>query len=87
MVFFIVLRIVFYFLFNDPAAETSENEIKRAFWMGARFDLRLSILLTFPILILSMLPVINMGRSSRVRCVGKWIYGILIIGTVFFYCC
>ena len=53
-VLFIVLRIVFYLLFNDPAAETSENEIKRAFWMGARFDLRLSILLTFPILILSM---------------------------------
>ncbi len=84
-VLFILLRIVFYLLFNDPAAETSENEIKRAFWMGARFDLRLSILLTFPILILSMLPVINMGRSSRVRCVGKWIYGILIIGTVLFY--
>ena len=82
---FVLFRILFFYIFKNTAADASSADITRAFWMGVRFDLRLSILISLPLLILTMVPVINMGRSSRTRLAGKWIYGILIIGTVVFY--
>ena len=82
---FVLFRIVFFYIFKNTAADVSSADITRAFWMGVRFDLRLSILISLPLLILTMVPVINMGRSSRTRLAGKWIYGILIISTVVFY--
>ena len=83
--FFILFRIVFFYTFNDPVADVSASDLTRAFWMGVRFDLRLAILISLPLLVLTMIPVLNMGRSHRTRTVGKWIYGILIIGAVLFY--
>ncbi|HIA23666.1 MAG TPA: hypothetical protein EYN76_04595, partial [Candidatus Marinimicrobia bacterium] len=82
---FVLFRIVFFYIFKNTVADVSSADITRAFWMGVRFDLRLSILISLPLLILTMVPVINMGRSSRTRLAGKWIYGILIISTVVFY--
>jgi len=64
---FVLFRIVFFYIFKNTAADVSSADITRAFWMGVRFDLRLSILISLPLLILTMVPVINMGRSSRTR--------------------
>jgi phosphoglycerol transferase MdoB-like AlkP superfamily enzyme len=76
---------VFFYTFSNTTSDVSFTDITRAFWMGVRFDLRLSILISLPLLILSIIPIVNMGRSSRTRMAGKWIYGILIVGTVIFY--
>ena len=84
-VLFILFRVVFYYLYNEPSTNISSHDLKKAFWMGIRFDLRLSILVTLPLLTLSMIPVVNMGRSSRTRILGKWIYGVLITATIFIY--
>ncbi len=84
-ILFTLFRIVFYYTFSNTTSDVSFVDITHAFWMGVRFDLRLSILISLPLLILSILPVVNIGRSSRTRMVGKWIYGILIIGAIIFY--
>ncbi len=84
-ILFILFRVLFYCVFNEPSTDFSSHDLKRAFWMGVRFDLRLSILLTFPLLFLSMIPVVNMGRSSISRKLGKWIYGILITIIIWVY--
>ena len=82
---FILFRIIFFYSFSSTAFTDSVVDITRAFWMGVRFDLRLSILISLPLMILTMVPVINMGRSSRTRLAGKWIYGVLTVSTVVFY--
>ncbi len=81
---FVFFRIIFYFAFSSTV-DVTQSEIIRAFWMGVRFDLRLSILFSLPLLILSIVPLVNMGRSSQTRLIGKWIYGILIGGAILFY--
>jgi len=82
---FILFRIVFFFTFSNSAGDVSSSDINRAFWMGIRFDLRLSILISLPLLILAMVPIINLGRSFRTRLFGKWIYGIGIVSSIIFF--
>ena len=82
---FILFRIVFYYTFSDASFNVGSFDLARAFWVGIRFDLRLSILISLPSMALVIIPIVNMCRSNRARTVGKWVYGMLIIGLVLFY--
>ncbi len=82
---FVLFRIIFFYTFSSTTVAVNPADITRAFWMGVRFDLRLAILISLPLLVLSMVPVINMVRSSRTQFAGKWIYGVLIASHVVFY--
>jgi len=82
---FILFRIAFFFIFSNIAEHVEPIDLIRAFWMGVRFDLRLAILFSFPMLILAMIPIVNLGHSSRTRLLAEWIYGIIISSTLVFY--
>ena len=84
-ILFILFRIIFYFTFNDLDTNIVSPNLSRAFWIGIRFDLRLSIVISLPLMVLTMVPVLNVSRSKKAQSVGKWVYGILIFGSVLFY--
>ncbi|MDD4819844.1 MAG: sulfatase-like hydrolase/transferase [Flavobacteriales bacterium] len=50
-----VYKVVFYNFFYDSFASGSSTEIKHAVWISTRFDIRLSIILTLPVTLLSMI--------------------------------
>ena len=61
-ILFILFRIIFYFTFNDLDTNIVSPNLSRAFWIGIRFDLRLSIVISLPLMVLTMIPVLNVSR-------------------------
>jgi len=49
-------RLAFFLVFRDPAEALPASELARAFFVGAKFDLRLAILIAVPLLALGGLP-------------------------------
>ena len=79
---FIFLRFSFFFLFYEP---TSLVDVLKSFWIGARFDLRLSILLSLPCLIITIVPVIKFWKFSYTVFVANWSYPLALTSAFFFY--
>ena len=46
---FILFRIVFYYTFSDSVFNVGSFDLARAFWVGIRFDLRLSFIISLPL--------------------------------------
>lgn len=83
---FVFLRIAFFFYFKPPDQLILSKTILRAFYIGLKFDARLSVLIILPAFILSCIPYINFLKSKF----GKklWIlYFTISIGIItFLYC-
>jgi phosphoglycerol transferase MdoB-like AlkP superfamily enzyme len=59
LLFFALLalyRVAFWAVFRDTARRAEPSEVRRAFGIGLRFDLRLALLVALPVLALSWLP-------------------------------
>jgi len=54
IVFNFIFRILFYFFFAELEIATS-NEIQKAFWLGVRFDIKLSAIILFPLALLVLI--------------------------------
>ena len=67
MLIFTSFRFIFWALFRSTAAEAPASELVRALTLGLRFDLRLSLLIFLPVLVLSWIPFLNFTRSSAAR--------------------
>lgn len=57
-----LLRVIFYFLFFSDFQDSGLNDVFKAFGLGARFDLRLSALILYPLILLSFLPLQKLTR-------------------------
>lgn len=79
---FIILRVAFFFIFYEPA---NLLDVLKSFWIGSRFDLRLSILLSFPFLIITSIPIIKYWKFSYSVFAANWIYPLELILVVLFY--
>ena len=79
---FIILRFAFFFIFYEPA---NLLDVLKSFWIGSRFDLRLSILLSFPSLIITIIPIIKYWKFSYSVFVTNWIYPLALTFVVLFY--
>jgi len=80
---FLVLRLVFVFGFSevDLRNEDLSRTILSTLGVGARFDLRLAILLMLPLAVLAWLPRVNLSTSAALRAVGR-LYLVLAIPLV-----
>jgi len=63
MIILTLFRIVFLALFRSTAQEVTVPDLLRAMYLGFKFDLRLSLLICLPPLILSWIPGLNFTRS------------------------
>ncbi len=52
MLLFTAMRSAFYYLFNDPQDPMSQDVLIKSFYIGMKFDLRLSLLMVLPIVML-----------------------------------
>lgn len=66
LLIFSLLRTLFYIGFSgvENTSEPATAEILKAFYIGFKFDVRLAILVTLPLLLASILPRINLFRFS-----------------------
>jgi phosphoglycerol transferase MdoB-like AlkP superfamily enzyme len=67
MLIFTLFRAIFWMLFRSTAPEVSGSELLWALYLGFRFDLRLSLLICLPVLVLSWVPFLNFVRSSLAK--------------------
>lgn len=74
------LRLAFLFVFAETGnAETSD--VLKAFGIGARFDFRLAIFLTAPLVLLSIFPAWNLVSSQVCRSI-SFFYSLFVLALV-----
>jgi len=85
LVIFSGLRFAFWIAFHTPDNPISIDILLKSFFIGFKFDLRLALLLVFPMLILSWIPGINPVHSSKGRQFWAFHLSILISIIILFY--
>ena len=83
----LILRAVFYFGFSgfsqDPMG-IEQGQLAKALWIGARFDLRLAIILNVPFFLMAYMPRWNLVNSKVMRSLAcAWL--VLSLGTVLLF--
>lgn len=59
LVFFTLMRLVFYWNFAGQEDHSSSADILKAFYLGFKFDLRVAAVLVLPFILLSLLPFLK----------------------------
>ena len=80
--FQLLMRLAFLLAFKDGQAPASDYRL--AFWIGAKFDLRLSILLALPAL-LAFIPWFDPARRAGARRLWLSLLGVLFAAMSFLY--
>ena len=87
LTFFLLLtafKICFFVFFNSASENYTLMMLSKALYIGIKFDLRLSILLSFPVMILCSLPYINITKSIWMRrIIMSYNYVIIVILLLF----
>ena len=65
MVLFTLLRVVFYFFFNENESFAISNPLWFSFYIGFKFDLRLSLIIHLPVMVLGWIPSLSPTGGSR----------------------
>jgi len=63
----VLLRIIFYLIFNSESETYTLGNLFKAFLIGIRFDLRLAVLVNIPLMIFCALPFVNIIHSVWTR--------------------
>lgn len=84
-ILFIILRISFYFVYRGVSGDIEFSELVKAFLMGIRFDLRLAIIISLPLILLSMIPYFNLTTSNIIRKTASIYVLIISIIMILFY--
>ncbi|WP_447754279.1 LTA synthase family protein [Pseudomonas nicosulfuronedens] len=83
---FALLRLLFLTRFSALSWEQMQGaEVMRTVGMGLRFDLRLAILVTLPVMVLAWLPRFNLLRSAAVRMLARGYLALAIAALLLVY--
>ena len=81
-VFYRVLFLIFFF---QEATAVKNADIWRALWLSVRFDLRLAIICTLPLIVFMFLPRINVTSRPGTRRVARVYWGVSVLLLNLFY--
>lgn len=87
LLIFVALRAVFYFGFSE-VGETLHPDpsiLYQTLYIGVKFDLRLALLLSLPVFLLTWLPRYNVLNSTAVRRLARIYIGAALLITLLFY--
>ena len=87
LLIFVALRAVFYFGFSE-VGQTVHPEpatLLQTLYIGVKFDLRLAILLSLPVFLLTWLPRYNVATSTAMRGLARLYIAIALLVTLLFY--
>lgn len=76
--FYVLMRVVFYAIFSDPASQLTFSDFMESMWIGFRFDLRMVVLMVLPLFLLGGIKWISPFRFTAVR-----IFWLLYLSAVF----
>lgn len=79
------LRAAFYVAFHASGSEHSVSELLGALWVGVKFDLRLVLILSLPLLLLSLLPPLDPARGARTRRAWVALYTLIALALALIY--
>jgi len=85
LLLFSLLRLAFWWAFHVDADEIGAGELLQAFYLGLKFDLRLSLLIGLPVLLLGWIPPFHAVRSrwGRGLWTGYWLLALLAVLLVY----
>ncbi|MES2767713.1 MAG: hypothetical protein V4596_01090, partial [Bdellovibrionota bacterium] len=63
-IFFAILRVIFYLSFKGTATAFTEEDLLRAFYLGAKFDIRLAFIMIIPVWFFGYFPYMNPLRQG-----------------------
>ncbi len=81
---FFLFRLIFMFSFISGMTG-SWDELFQALWVGFRFDLRLAVLITLPIIWAFIMPSWNLLTVPILQKLSQFYLGLATVGVVFFY--
>jgi len=84
---FVVLRAVFYFGFSEvgQTVHPDPGTLFETLYIGIKFDLRLAILLSLPVFLLTWMPRFNVSCSPAIRRLARIYIAVALLITLLFY--
>ena len=82
---FFSLRFGLFWYFQNPTDPISSADILKAFYLGLKFDLRLSLIMTLPLFILGSVRLISPFEYDSTRRFWLFIQGIIFAAILFIY--
>ncbi len=86
LLIFLIFRIAFLLYFKPDDQHLFSKVVLKALYIGLKFDARLSALLAFPFLLLSLFPFANPSKSKFARKLWILYFSVLTGIIVFLYC-
>jgi phosphoglycerol transferase MdoB-like AlkP superfamily enzyme len=86
-VIFVALRAVFYFGFSEvgQTLHPDPGSVYETLYIGVKFDLRLALILSLPVFLLTWLPRYNVSSSPIIRKLARIYIVIALLITLLFY--
>ncbi|MDH3986143.1 MAG: sulfatase, partial [Gammaproteobacteria bacterium] len=86
-VIFVALRAVFYFGFSEvgQTVHPDPGTLFETLYIGIKFDLRLALILSLPVFLLTWLPRYNVLRSTPVRKLARGYIAVALLVTLLMY--
>jgi len=84
---FVALRAVFYFGFSEvgQTLHPDPGTLYETLYIGIKFDLRLALILSLPVFLLTWLPRYNVLRSAAVRKLARGYIAVALLVTLLMY--
>ena len=84
---FVALRAIFYFGFSEVGQTVHPDPatLFETLYIGVKFDLRLAILLSLPVFLLTWIPRYNVSRSVALRRLARIYIAVALLVTLLFY--
>ncbi len=76
---FVLARVIFYVVFNDPASPITTHDFTYAMWLGFRFDLRMVVVMVLPMFFLGWVKYISPFKYNYAR-----YFWLVYLSVVFF---
>lgn len=82
---FIVLHLIFWYKFEDPASPLSSADFWQALWLGSRFDLRIALVMILPIFFTGWIKWFNPFHNRIARYVWMTYLTLMFSAIAMFY--
>ena len=85
--FFVALRAIFYYGFSEVGQTVHPDPgiLYETLYIGVKFDLRLALLLSLPVFLLTWMPRYNVSSSPPIRKLSRVYIAVALLITLLFY--
>jgi len=86
VLYYTALRVAFYLVYRASSGPTTSADLARAFGLGARFDLRLALVVSLPLIALAWIAAVRPGWNRTASLTWQtWLTAAGLLGTLIFF--